>query len=202
MSEGRSEFCLIAINQNELCAMGGSRNIKTCEKYSISKDEWRELPSLNQGRCRHAACYFHLSEDIYIFGGGGVQKPLEIERLNISTIPATHKGEKGWEIVQLKDKSHRIGGHSQSQVISPTEILIFGYDNLVFDVQYKLTLRRKQKPPNSTGYLTNYNVSSAIYKEKIYCFNDSKNEIIVYNINSRKWEEVILLEPDDIPVCK
>ena len=46
--------------------------------------------------------------------------------------------------------------------------------------------------PNTSAYFFNSQVTNSLYKGKIYCFNDTKEDKLMhYDIHNRKWGEVI-----------
>ena len=195
MNERRSYFCLISTHPGEIVAIGGfdkskkhgTYSLDKCEKYIINEDIWAVMPSLNQGRQCHSATYFPKTGDIYVFGGliPPTNAPTQtIERLSkYSPQLVIWK----WKTVNLLTR----GGWStiyaiQSRSISQTEILIFGKENYVFNIQ-ELSMQKMTKPSNFE-YLSNFRVSPVVYKGKIYCFNNAhQNEIVRYDIKGKKW---------------
>ena len=191
MIEKRSIFTLIAVNENEIYALGGFDQPKQygtyyldrCEKYLINRNQWYAIAPLNQGRCHHAATYFQTTKEIYVFGGWA--SPFDTLTDTIEKISVL--GNNRWEKVNLNTKSTWGPTRDiQSRAISKFEILIFGHDNYIFDVR-KSSMYSVPRP-QGVADLFSCRVSSIVNKGKIYCFNDdNENEIVEYEIRNRKW---------------
>ena len=96
LKQGRSNHCTIYIqNINSLIFISGSR-IKSCEKYSITKDKMDSFPSLKVSRERCCACLIN-EKYVYVFFGFDRSKnkfETSIERIFISDAMS-------WETINL-----------------------------------------------------------------------------------------------------
>ncbi len=81
-----------------ICAGGNEENgpINKCEKYSIKKDDWKELPDLKEEKFNLTLCN---ANDLRIFSIGGCNKV----RICFSTIELLiwNKEEEGWKEIIL-----------------------------------------------------------------------------------------------------
>lgn len=72
MLQSRSSFgCTVNVHTNEVYVAGGYTNgvtTRKCEAYSVEKNQWRELPPLNEEKCATSLCVMG-GRFLYCFGG-------------------------------------------------------------------------------------------------------------------------------------
>ena len=96
----RRKYLSISGLSSELIALGGKSErtlLRSCEKYLVSKDEWRGLPPLNQPRYYSGSILLE-SKKAFCFCGGQAT-------VNLNSIECiqTDKDWK-WQILALSDK--------------------------------------------------------------------------------------------------
>ena len=93
------------------------------EKYSISKNVWTPISSLQDGRYAAAACCFG-EEYLYAMCGIGAQEPLnKVERLSFGAM------SDGWNKLAWRDKKWFPRALQNAIYLPETKrILVFGCD--------------------------------------------------------------------------
>ena len=97
LKQGRSSHCSIYVpNINSLLFISGSK-IKTCEKYSFSKEKMESFPSLKVSRENCGACLINEKNLYVFFGFDRTQNKFEttIEKIFINDAMS-------WEIINMK----------------------------------------------------------------------------------------------------
>ena len=72
---------------------------KQVDRYSITCNNWEEMPELKKGRLCHSCT--SLGENVYVIGLG---KDKTIEKLNLSKL---RRGEARWELLELPIRIHK-----------------------------------------------------------------------------------------------
>jgi len=111
-----NNYCgLCAIDSNKLIAVGGCNSngpcYANCEEYTISNNEWKTLPSLNNGR-RGSGLIVVNNNILYAVGG----EADNIEKLDLQKKTA-------WEIVQFSIKEINLSSYPKLIMISNNEAL-------------------------------------------------------------------------------
>jgi len=124
MKYDRDSHAIAVFNQIFFIVVGGS-NSDTVEKYSLIRDEWEELPKINQVRA-DSTLYVHNKFLIYCFGG------VNDDGNFISTIEQLDLGvaytKEFWQEIQFKNPDGLLLEKSNMGVlkIKKNNILLFG----------------------------------------------------------------------------
>lgn len=101
MRHKRAAHSLVHID-GDLVVVGGLGQdceiLRSCERYSVDRDEWLALPDLNIPAMNPSVCVFS-QEYLFKFGG----KRSEDELAN--TIERLHLGGDSWELIHLDTRS-------------------------------------------------------------------------------------------------
>ena len=82
---------------------------RTCEYYDVWKNEWKQLPELNQARHYHSVSIIqdeNTSTWVYVIGGrSSDESPLDsIERLNFDECRGQAlENARGWELLEIRN---------------------------------------------------------------------------------------------------
>ena len=179
----RANLTTEVTSPKEFAAIGGydgSICFPWCEIYSIEKNEWTKLPSLNIKRCQAASSLMN-NRYLYIIGGYGSNN--EIEMLDLSEM-------KKWIIVQLTPNEIEFAGSPKSFAISMDEILIFCGQNLkdaaIFDIKDK-SVKKCAENLKMEQYFYN---SVSIIGGVAYILGAGSGHIHMYDFIKKKFEEI------------
>ena len=165
--------------------------MKSCERFSITKESWEPIAFLNCARCTSNAITYKNS--VYVFGGYyGKGRIREIERYNLA--------KNKWELVQMSLKIPIEG--AELIMLNQDEILIFGGKN-----QYGATpivtsydLDSCHGTIRSTLIVSHVLPKAAFYDDKIVCFGGTGNDdLLVLDIKENNWEKKFVPDLGDIP---
>eukprot|EP00826_Nyctotherus_ovalis_P032549 TRINITY_DN2622_c0_g1_i1.p1 TRINITY_DN2622_c0_g1~~TRINITY_DN2622_c0_g1_i1.p1 ORF type:complete len:360 (-),score=19.01 TRINITY_DN2622_c0_g1_i1:125-1204(-) len=182
MHYAKCEHTTQTILPNVFVAIGGCDGndfVTHCEEYSISKNEWTLIPSLNEKRCNAAT---FLLKNRYLYAIGGYSSENTIEMLDITQ-------KKAWTLVNLVSNELSINDSPAAFLISSREALILcGYgtnDVEIYDI--KAGTIKKTIPISVEDSFYNQNIcmmGSSMYIIS-YCGN-----VISYNNKSKSLETI------------
>lgn len=120
-----SHAATINVYKNELYVAGGYHNGKltrTCEVYSIAKNEWRSLPPLNEEKCSSSLCVLN-GRFLYCFGGLSKQENSAYLLSSIEMLDLDAPNPK-WIMLSIK-MPHQVCDLG-ALPLNSTDILLFG----------------------------------------------------------------------------
>ena len=101
----RSFPSLCKASDEFLFLIGGANRddyMTSCVRYDVQKNQWEDMPFLNEGRMSHSSCF--LEDKIYVFSGRNAQGLIiSIESLKITTDP-TQQLTKNWTSIPTVDE--------------------------------------------------------------------------------------------------
>ena len=167
--------------------MWKSQAEKYCEKFSIEKNEWYDVPSLNSPKYYTGGCLF-ADRYIYVFGGDNGWRDVE----DVEILDCEHE-INGWvlEHIALKGGWRCLNSPGAVQ-IDADRILVFGGCNPTRRSAFIFTPEKRgfQRVANmkEIGWF-NYGRSntSVLRHNKVYSL-DSNNKIHIYDIKEDLWE--------------
>ena len=201
MHYNRLKHCLVNVGDKYLYAIGGygdAGKLRVCEKFSIEKDHWKIVPSLNHARLSAISCV--VQHYIYLIGGYTGKhgpNPKQYERLDICD------EESGWTIQEItsgEDYVDSILG-SGSFAISPFDILIFGGTSKagpITGIRFNTTenviepLRTRQTEQLKRKYYLPYddkfrNIAPFQFRKKIYVIGDCVGKKCCWSLKKKCW---------------
>jgi len=103
MNHARDCHALACVNQIFFIVVGGT-STDTCEQYSVLKDEWIDLPKLNQIRA-NATLFVYNKYLVYCFGGSGYNDVLldTVEVLDSVTALDKNNSRNFWKELKIEN---------------------------------------------------------------------------------------------------
>lgn len=192
MLNPREGHCLAAIGSNFIYAIGSRlyNTSKTCEVYSVARNQWREQPELNRNRYLSTAVTI---QDRFIYVLGGYEPSVtDIERLD------TDSGDEPyWELIKVWSQSFEndIKYWFGACPVSQSEILIFGgkkdghssASSYLFDTQLNQISKTGNMPNKDTFYQRTFLCKNG----KVYAYGYENDSAYVYSISNQTWTKKI-----------
>jgi len=167
-------------------------HLNSCEQFDILKNEWIQIPSLNEKKSYSSAVSLN-EETVYVFGGytyiQGIQKMFDtIECLKVEEL-----GQ--WEVVKLVKKE---GWGARQDIgavqIGTNKILIFGgyadtlkKDSTIFDTETK-TIEPTASLIEGDRF---YQRTGKVINDSVYAMGGNAENIWVFDIKTKKWSRAL-----------
>jgi N-acetylneuraminic acid mutarotase len=182
---------LTLLNNNYIYSMGGEiedqKLTNICSKYEISKDNWVNVPLLNERKSAVSSCCF-LGRYIFIFGGRAEGVPINFIT-TIEYIDSSNE-EKGWEISESQLPYGTCGlGCLQ---ISHNQIMVFGSFNTLVGISewYVFNVFNQGCEVFAMHSDVNGFVGLTGFKNKKLFAIDNFNAVIAYDFQTRSWSDI------------
>jgi hypothetical protein len=167
-------------------------HLNSCEQFDTLKNEWIQLPPLNEKKFYSTAISLN-EEVVYVFGGytyiQGIQKMFDtIECLKVEEV-----GQ--WKMIKLVKK----GGWNARQDIGAVQIavnkiLIFGgyadtlkKDSMIFDTDSK-TIEPTASLMEGDRF---YQRTGKVINDSVYAMGGNTENIWIFDIRTKQWSRVL-----------
>jgi len=183
MKHARYYHSTHVISSDVFVVLGGYNNEKRnayCEEYSIYKNKWTALPSLNNARQGAGTL---LLEKKYLYAIGGYGSNSTIERLDIIR-------KNAWIPVNLASNELSIDYSPRAFLISGSEALILSGNNTdevvgIYDIN-EGTIKKSEMTTVKDYY---YFVNVCTFGSYVYIIGYSGN-VVSYNSDTKKFEVI------------
>jgi len=158
----------------------GNSSIAYCEKYSIPKNKWVQLPSLNRARRFPATSFL---KNRFLYAIGGIDSNNEIEMLDINEW-------RNWATIRLdRDKLEFDDGPAAFPISSNEIIILCGNDTTataIFNTS-RNTIRRWTSSAKSDSYYEN---QVCIFNNIAYIIGEDNGHIHIYKIEDKVFDDI------------
>eukprot|EP00826_Nyctotherus_ovalis_P046179 TRINITY_DN5188_c0_g2_i4.p1 TRINITY_DN5188_c0_g2~~TRINITY_DN5188_c0_g2_i4.p1 ORF type:complete len:495 (-),score=79.64 TRINITY_DN5188_c0_g2_i4:88-1497(-) len=171
------------ISSAEFVTIGGSdgnSSIAYCEKYSVAKNKWELLPSLNRAR-RFPATSFIKNKLLYAIGG--IDSNNEIEMLEINEW-------QNWVTIKLASDKLEFDDGPAAFPISPNEIMILCGNDTTTTAIFNLTYNTVRKCTPSAKRDSYYENQVCIFDNAAYIIGEDNGHIHIYKLASKAFDDI------------
>jgi len=198
LNTGRYNHAIEGLTNGWIYCCGGCAGremLSSCEKYSVSKNKWLIIPSLQEAKQNISVCAFN-QRSLYCIGGGLIGHESLFDTIEVLDL---FTEDYGWQILNItkKDGRWRALECVGSAQINPYQIMIFGgwkagrsetRKCFLFHTETnEITLMEGAKLCTKTGFyyaLRPYNDCKKI------CAMDPGFNINVFDIKTREWTSI------------